>query len=247
MIRKSLKLIASFQEITKRSSEECGDELNKITRLILSCFYDFHKLESKAGFQGKKDFCKKCTNSLVYTCYLELARLSSHILFFAYNGLYRHAFNDIRYILESIIQSFYIDSTHPHSSFDTKIEILDEIEDKREYRAIGLIEHLSIGENKNSLQREYTRLSEMIHHSHKQIVTTIYDVFGGEQDKARPVRIDCKEVMKIYESMKVMYDIFFSLYITYFPEFKEFVKKDPEYTNIIKIYNLHLLSKAINS
>jgi len=64
------------------------------------------------------------------------------------------------------------------------------------------------------------------------------------EQKGVPVTIDCEEVSKIYDSMKKMYDIFFFLFFTYFPEVKKPLKKNPDFIQSVKDYNLTLLSRV---
>lgn len=177
---------------------------------------------------------------------LELYRISGHIFFLSYNALYRNACYNIRYALELIVQALYIDHRHPNTSLGTKIEILKEVEDKREYCAGQLIEKLRIGgieKSKQTLINEYHSLSGIIHSSHEQVITTISDILGG---KGIPATVDCDEVSNIYESLKIMYDIFFFLLLYHFPENKESLETKPEFIKSVKVNKLCLLSQIFN-
>ena len=166
---------------------------------------------------------------------------SQHTLFFSCSGLYRQAFNNIRYALESIVQATYLDNRHPNTLLTTKIEILKEVENQRDYRANSLITKLEgISEYKNSLTKEYSNLSKNIHHSHKQITATLADI---REDNGIPVTIDCEEIARIFESLTRLYDIFFLLFITHFPELKETLEKNDVFIKSVKKYNLPMLSK----
>ena len=46
--------------------------------------------------------------------------------------------------------------------------------------------------------------------------------------------------------MGKMYDVFFFLVMSYFPEIKEELKKNPDFTKYIKMHHLVLLSKTLN-
>ena len=243
MLRSLEELEEGFRNISEKSKEECRDELEAIRELTL----DFNSHFFTAYFENYsadgKQRLPKYYNSLVDACFLELWRISGHILFLSCNGLYRNAFDNIRYILESIVQALYIDLRHPKTDLETKIEILKEVEDKREYHAVRLIDELKI-DHKSKLKEEYKKLSRIIHPSHKQIIATVSDIIEG---KGVPATIDCEEVERIYDSMKRMYDIFFFLYTTYFPEIKKSLRKNPEVINDIKVFNLTLLSKALKA
>ena len=235
MLRSLNTLEKGFRQIAEQSKEECGSELEKIRQLT---FVMSHIHKTLKEFYDVN--LAKYENSLVFTCFLELHRISGHILFLSCSGLYRSAFDDIRYALESIVQALYIDLRHPKSDIETKIEILREVEDKREYHAVRLIDELDI-DHKVKLKTEYKKLSAIIHPSHKQVIATWRDIL---EDKGVPVTIDCKEVSKIYSSMKRTFDIFFFLYIIYFPETKELLRKNPDFIKDIKAYDLSLLSRV---
>jgi len=235
MLRSLDAIEEGFRGIVKKSKEECGDELEGIRQLIFDAIRPFLKAYKECYLtEGKHAL------SLVETCFFELFRVSGHVLFLSCNALYRNAFDDIRYVLESIIQALYIDLRHPKIDVTTKIEVLKEVEDKREYHAVRLIDELEI-DHKDKLKKEYRKLSRIIHPSHEQVIATISDIL---EDKGVPATINCEEISKIYDSMKIMYDIFFFLFITYFPEVKESLEKNLDFMKDIKVYNLTLLSKV---
>ena len=111
-----------FEATVKKSKEECGDKLEEIRQLIF-ILQDFNTSVLKCSIRGEI-VLPKYDNSLVFTCFLELLRISGHILFLSCNGLYRNAFDNIRYALESIVQALYIDMRHPETPLRWKIEIL---------------------------------------------------------------------------------------------------------------------------
>jgi hypothetical protein len=171
----------------------------------------------------------------------ELYRLSYYILYLSLSGLYRNAFDNIRYILESFIQSIYIDSRHPKSSMRTRIEILKEIEDKREYHAVRLINELKI-DHKKTLSSEYKKLSQIIHPSHRNIVQILQDFQLG----AVIAPVNCAEISNIHQSLEMVFDIILFLRISYAPEnLKESLKKDSDLIKHCKTYKLPLLSRIL--
>jgi hypothetical protein len=240
MLRDIDKLFESFQDNIKKSKEQCGDKLEEIRQLVFIQNLFFKSLIDSASLN--KEFNVKILNSLALTCLMELVRISGHIIFFSFNGLYRNAFDNIRYAMESIVQAVYIDNRHPKTPLHIRIEILKEVEDKREYHATRLIDELEI-HYKNELKREYKQLSRIVHPSHQQIIATLDDL--KEKRKGIPATIDCNEVTKIYDSMARMHDIFFFLFINHFPEMKETLSKNHRFVKAIKSHNLILLSKVL--
>jgi hypothetical protein len=237
MLKSLDALDEGFRGIVKKSKEECSDELEEIRQLIFINGLFYKSLRESVSLS--KEYRVRIESSLALMCFTELFRISGYILFLSCNGLYRNAFDNVRYALESIVQALYIDHRHPETPLETKIEILKEVEDKREYHVVRLIDELKI-DHKDMLKRQYKELSQVIHPSHKQIVTTLSDLM---EDKGVPATVDCKEISKIYNSMIKMYDIFFFLFITHFPEIKITLKKNSNFFKLIKDYNLILLSK----
>jgi len=240
MLRSIDALEKGFRNVSEKSRKDCGSKLEEMRKLtflsgtFFKSFYAFQKKhKEKFGVWG---------HSLYHACLLELFRTSGSILFLSSNGLYRNAFDDIRHTLESIVQAIYIDNRHPNTPLGTKIEILKEIEDKREYHAVRLIDELKIA-HKDKLRAEYKELSRMIHPSHRQITTLMRDIKTGEA--GIPITVDCEEMSNIYESMKRMYDVFFFLILNHSPEFTESMKKDSDFSNGVKLYKLSLVAGVI--
>jgi len=101
MLRSLDFLEEGFQDIFKQSKKRCGDKLEELRKLtfltgyFFESYYKWHKEhKAKYGAWG---------NSLHQACLLELFRISGHIVFLSCNGLYRNAFDNIRYALESLM------------------------------------------------------------------------------------------------------------------------------------------------
>jgi hypothetical protein len=243
MLKNIDELFKGFQDVVAISKKECCTELEKL-RLLAFVTNEF--LNSlMICVSPKKEYRVKIGSSLSLTFLLELPRISGHTIFFSFNGLYRNAFYNIRYALESIVQALYIDYGHPRTSLGTKTEILKEIEDKEEYRANRLIGKLRMSKkNRKLLGEQYSELSQIVHPTHRQIVSTLTDL--RKPDKGAPTAIDCNEVLRIYDSMRGMYDVFFFLLIMYFPEVKEELQKNARFIEQIRVHNLALLSKVLD-
>ena len=241
MLRSLDELKKGFNNISEKSRKDCGSKLEEMRQLtfvsaiFFTIFSTFQKkTKGKYGVWG---------HSLYHTCLLELLRTSGHILFLSSNGLYRNAFDDIRHALESIVQAIYLDNKHPNAPLETKIEILKEIEDKREYHAVRLIDELKLA-HKDKLKAEYKELSRTIHPSHKQIEALLRDIKTDEQGV--PTTVDCEEISRICEDMKSMYDIFFFLILNHLPEVKESTKKNSHFVKAVRFYKLGLVAEAID-
>ena len=241
MLRDKATIGNAFQEIAAKSWETCENELERIRQLILL----IPRFETTMREYRNKE-PEICFNSLVDACYVECARISGHILFLTSNALYKNAYDDIRYLLESIVQSFYLDTGHKDSDLKTKIEIWKEIEGRREYRAQNLIGKLDLGaqaEQKAKLEKEYSTLSQRIHFSHKQVLVTLKDL-QSDVDQGIPAKIDCNEVENVFNSTKTAYDIFFLLIIITFPQIRGMLEKNSSFIEHIQKFRIPLLCKV---
>ena len=244
MLRSLDTLGEGFQTISKKSKEQCGEKLENIRELIVQIIPCFSKTYKEYCSEGERRL-PRYYDSLMDASFFELYRISGHILFLSCNGLYRNAFDNIRYALELIVQSLYIDLRHLETDLATKIEILREVEDKIEYHAVRLIDKLDIEcvrAHKNELKREYKELSKIIHPSHRQVIATLSDIKG---DKGVPATVNCDEIAEIYRSTKRMYDIFLFLFLAHFSEVKEGLEKNADFIELVKTYKLVLLSKLL--
>ena len=226
-------LIRIFRISIERATKECNSESEKLRVLSVDTVHVFSKLERSEKFRI----------SLMDVRILELSLLMAHILYFSLAGLYRNAFNNIRYILESAVQSTYIDSKHSNSGLRTRIEILKEIEDKKDYRAVNLIGALEI-DHKDLLKREYKKLSQTIHPSHRSIIETLD--FPQKEPTEVVAPVSCKEISEVFESMKIVLDMVLFLHVSCAPKTrKEQLEKNPDLIDYCKKYNLGLLSKIL--
>lgn len=233
-----------FQAVMEKSKKECGD-LHKLNELILTLGFTLLAFPKIPSFFNENRFIsEKYSQSFVFTSFMELLRGSARIVFLTGCGLYKNAYHDIRYALESIVQSYYLDSRHPNADFPTKIAILKEVEDLPQYRGVRLIKKFRLPKkDMKILNEEYGRLSRKIHFTHGQLVVTATDVMESSYCSAE---VDCSEVSNVYYSMRMLYGIFFFLFLTYFPEVRTTLLENNEFVKIVKDHNLNLLSKVLS-
>lgn len=228
------KLTSIFAVSFKETSEKCSSESDKMRVLVLDTI---HLLPSLMPSE-------KLRISLIDIRVFELARLMTHVLYLSMSGLYRNAFDNIRYTLESVVQSLYVDSRHSNSSLRTRIEILKEVEDKREYRAVSLIDELEI-DHKDTLKKQYKKLSQTIHPSHRSIIEFLnYGVQPSNLQFLAPV--SCKEISDVFESSRMTLDMVLFLYVSLSSNArKEQLKNNSDLFKYCEKYDLVLLSKIL--
>ena len=230
-----------IQALMERSKKQCVD-LFKMTELILVAVYTYTALSKMPSFfDEKRHISHRYANTLAFLWLIELLRISRQTVFLSGSGCYRSAYNNIRYFLESAVQSLYMDFKHKNSDVFTKIEILKEVENRVEYRGVRLIGELEI-KHKKEVTEEYRKLSKEIHASHWQIFVTMSDFQRGTFD----IEVDCKKVSNIYGSMRRIYDIFFFLFLKYFSEVRKPLTENREFVKVVKDHDLKLLSKILN-
>lgn len=85
------------------------------------------------------------------------------------SGAYHQAIRELRYALEIMVQSYYLDTRHPQASLRCKMEILKELEDLRKYLTGQTIIEKTDLDNKEELKGLYKNLSGFVHPSLKEI------------------------------------------------------------------------------
>ena len=105
-------------------------------------------------------------NSLVYARFGEIQfhLITAHIAISI--GAYHLLLRELRYILESALQAYYLDTTHPNAGIECKLEILVEVE--RQLYGTRLIKKIEI-ENKQNLVKIYSELSQYVHSSSSEL------------------------------------------------------------------------------
>ncbi len=238
-----------FHKTLEKSVKECT-ELPKINELLFIVGWIFATFLKIPKFFVEGKVSEKYRQSLTFTCFIEFMHNSNCTTFLTASGLYKNAYHNLRYALESIVHSTYIDLRHPDSDFKTKIEILDEVENLPAYHGVKLVKDLEIS-NKDDIMREYDKinkeykkLSRNVHFTYRHLLVTEKNII---ESSVHSTEMDCSEVSRIYDSMKTVYDFFIFLFLSYFPELKEPLTKNEEFTKAVKDHNLNLVCKILNS
>jgi len=253
MLRTIDALDKGFRATSERTKKECGVELEELRKFIFGM--KIFANEVMKEFKENRIQRRKWGNSLLTWCFLESWRSCGHLVFLSCNGLYRDAFYNIRHLLESVVQALYLDSRlqqmenisflEPDKHIDNifvKLAILREVEDKRDYHTLRLVDELKI-QHKERLRETYKRISQAIHPTHRQIELTMRDLTSSTNGLAATV--DCKEIERITIYLVDVHDILIFLYLNYFSEVKDSLRKNPEFVDFIKTYRLYLTSKML--
>lgn len=237
-----------YPDVLTKTIKDCPD-LKKINELLFIIGWFYATFLEIPNFIVDEKVSKEYSQKLTFTCFVDFMRTTNCTTFLTGCGLYKNAYHNIRYALESVVQSLYMDTKHPKADFQTKIEILDEVEDISNYRGIKLLKKLEI-ENKDEIMREYERvnqdyskLSKKVHFSYRQLILTATNI---TEANIHTVQLDCNEVSIIYDLMTKGYDLFLFLILTYFPKLVEPLSKNKELTETVKDHNLRLVCKILN-
>lgn len=238
MLKSLDALEQGFRSLFGQSTKLCGDKLEEMRILAYSCS-SFYTSYLKANEETAREIKGRghALERLEHAYLLELFRTSGRVLFLTSHALYRNAFDEIRHALESIVQAIYIDEKHPEAPFLVRMEILKEVEHRREYHAIRLIDEIKISQ-RDKLKAEYKELSKVVHPSHKEIAAVVQDI---ATDTGVPSKVSCDEVSRICESLRKMYDISFYLIITCSPNLKHLLEKDSAFLGCVKLLKFDLL------
>src|SRR4030067_3758283 len=123
-----------------------------------------------------------------------------------------------------------------------KLIILREVEDKRDYHVLRLIDELKL-DYKDRIRQIYRELSQAIHPSHKQIEQTLEDFY--KRDDETVATVDCATIRNLNELLINVYDVFLILLMTYFPDMKKTMAEDRAFVNFIKKYEFYLVPKLL--
>ncbi|WP_287588322.1 hypothetical protein [Candidatus Borrarchaeum sp.] len=137
------KWIAEWYKLMKFSEEQLGEEINILP---------------KGG--NTQLFLRRGIE-----LFLNLTWIQNCVL----SGAYHQAIRELRYSLETMIQSYYLDINHPEASLECKLEILKELADLDRPITAGNVIDKSKLDNKKKLKKLYKELSSYVHPSFTEI------------------------------------------------------------------------------
>lgn len=178
-------------------------------------------------------------NSIFYLRCLEINKHIGILHFQILSGFYYQSIREMRYLLEAIIQAYYIDKTNPDTDIWTKLEFLKEIDD-----VIGsqLIKKSQL-DNKNALKSLYFRLSEHIHPTYKKL-NPVYEKMELHENISfefnRRMFNQCKKFIDQFM------DITLFIALSYEPKVIEDIKSDEKLLNSLEKYNYRLTINYMN-
>jgi len=181
-------------------------------------------------------------NSMVIVRLLELNNQLFWILTnVIYNAAYHQVIRELRFILDSMMQAYYLDMEHPEVDIYCKLEIVKEIE--KEAFGTRLIERLPI-QHKDKIKQLYSILSKYSHSSYKELEISIRR--GKVDFRVTPTFDD--ELLAQCENLthKVM-DVVYLLVLNRFPQISPVVIQDKITMEILEKFGAELTTNYLQS
>ncbi len=171
---------------------------------------------------------------------MRLAQFQKDILWInknIFSGAYHTTIRELRYIFEYTLQAYYIDANHSESDIGCKLEIMKELNDLK-FNGGKFIQALKI-ENKDELQKLYSKLSAFIHPSYEELTTGKADsrfAFGFDEELYNA----CKELTNR------TIDAIFYIALFRFSTIKEKIKENKLLIDSFKKFDCKLTLKLLN-
>ena len=102
----------------------------------------------------------------------ECMRLFSWIKICLIFGSYQTIFRELRFMIDSMVQAYYIDINHFKASFESKLEVFKALSEYRNFIGSQLIDRTKLG-NKEKLKKLYKELSDFVHPSYNECIDMI--------------------------------------------------------------------------
>lgn len=206
-------LLKMQEEIRNETREKVGDRItawnehyNNWIDLLGPVILDTTKEESE--------------NSMVILRFIQLNKEIPWLLKNTIEGDYHQVIRELRFILDSIMQAYYLDVEHWESDIDCKLEIVKEIE--KDAYGSRLIDKLSIN-HKEKIKELYSTLSKYNHSSYKELESILR---GGKINLLMSSSFD-EALFTHCEVLthKVM-DVVYVIILNRFPQTKNTIKEN---------------------
>ncbi len=200
------ELIEIAQEIRKETEEVIPKEEDYLTWVKL---YDIWVDIFKLFMSPLSEFDKY--NSLLFLRFVELQKQHFWLHFSVLSGVYHQSIRELRFILESTIQAYYIDREHPNATKECKLEIIKEIDRLTGGRLIDKADF----RHKNELKVLYSDLCKYVHSSYEELRPTLDK---GEVDYRVTLAFNKELFHKCKEFSTRVTDAFFVLMFSLYPK-----------------------------
>lgn len=155
-------ILERYKGIIEESGLKSKDSIEEIDELQHDIRDHINKLDTQLH-DNKRNF-------MLAIRLVECFRILEWIKVCLYCGSYHAVYKELRYLIDSMIQAYYIDTNLPSASLKTKFEAFKLFEKAKRFDFIGqnLINKLENIPNQDKLREIYKELSNYVHPSYKQ-------------------------------------------------------------------------------
>ena len=241
-MKKSIKIpfeFANFIDVFKQVYKETRKvKKGKTSSIWLEHFNIWLLLEAPLYelYKENENYHLLISTSMFFIRFIAIPKQLYWLQFCAWSGAYHPLMRELRFILESCVQAYYIDKEHPDTESNCKFEILKEIENQRLIGA-KLIEATDL-EYKDKIKAIYSSLSKYVHSSPEEM-DKIKDVVlqrnsSNELKEIISFAFDSNLLDKCIELTNKTMDIIYYIYLNLFPEIQTRLKQEGNVINLLK-------------
>ena len=157
---KSLIILEDYNTIYQKTINLNSQDLNQIDIII-------EKLRKHIKSLNKKLYNKR-ESLLIAIRFVECFKIFKWIKVCLAYGSYNSAFRDLRFLIDSIIQAYYIDLNHFNASLKSKLEVLKGLSEYAKFYGSELINKITNLPNKQKLRDLFGELSNYVHASYEE-------------------------------------------------------------------------------
>ncbi|MHA1195199.1 MAG: hypothetical protein ACTSRH_02300 [Promethearchaeota archaeon] len=155
-----LNYIRDYKKIYDETIKDNLKDINKIDK-ILETFRDhIHSLDIRL-YERKQEL-------LMAIRFVESFKIFKWIKTCLLFGSYNSIFRDLRFLIESILQAYYIDLNHFNASLESKLEVFKALSEYDSFYGKRLIDKIKDLKNKNKLKKIFNDLSKYVHASYEE-------------------------------------------------------------------------------
>ena len=232
------KTVGVFQDVFK-------DTIKKVPEGKYSFLVNHWTILFEIESSLMKEIGNKVRDYILFIRLLELCNKQSYWLQFnILSGAYYSSIRELRFVLESAIQAYYIDKKYPKIENKLGLKEIDGL------YGIGLLERTDFDKkDKNILRGLYHELSEYVHSTKEEFKDVEEAMLRGEVDRfwQRIINDFDKDLFyKCVEFTNRTLDAFYFVFLSLFPKIALKIKDDQTFMKLLNELKSELTIKYVN-
>jgi hypothetical protein len=180
------------------------------------------------------------SNSLVLFRFIEVNKTLLWLYICILFGAYHPAIRELRYMLESMVQAYYVDTEHSDSDMKCKLEIIKEIDRER---FAALMDRTSIPE-KQEIRVLYSELSKYVHSTFEELISGTDDGIPFLVDRAA-LGFELETFKKSVEMTNRTLDAVYCIALARFPEVIEKIESRKLFLESLKEHHCNMTLRLV--